>query len=48
MQRRFPTIPWQRIVGMRNILAHNYDAADPRIIYDTATSSRNWSPRCRP
>jgi uncharacterized protein with HEPN domain len=30
-----PEIPWQRIVGMRNILAHNYDGADPLVIYDT-------------
>lgn len=22
---------------MRNVLAHNYDGADPRIIFDTAT-----------
>jgi uncharacterized protein with HEPN domain len=37
VQKRYPSIPWQRIIGMRNILAHNYDNADPRIIYDTAT-----------
>jgi uncharacterized protein with HEPN domain len=30
-----PEIPWQRVVGMRNILIHNYDGADPRVIYDT-------------
>lgn len=34
---RFPAIPWQRIIAMRNILAHNYDGADPGIIFDTAT-----------
>ncbi len=37
VQRRFPEIPWRQIVGMRNVLAHNYDGADPRIVYDTAT-----------
>ena len=37
VQERFPTIPWRQIIGMRNVLAHNYDGADPRIIYDTAT-----------
>jgi uncharacterized protein with HEPN domain len=34
---RVPAIPWQRIIAMRNILAHNYDGADPGIIFDTAT-----------
>jgi uncharacterized protein with HEPN domain len=33
---RFPQIPWQRIVGMRNVLAHDYIGANPRVIYDTA------------
>jgi uncharacterized protein with HEPN domain len=37
VQERFPTIPWRQIIGMRNVLAHNYDGADPRIIFDTAT-----------
>lgn len=37
VQRRYSAIPWQRIIGMRNVLAHNYDNADPRIIYDTVT-----------
>ncbi len=34
---RFPEIPWKRIIAMRNVLAHNYDGADPGIVYDTAT-----------
>jgi uncharacterized protein with HEPN domain len=34
-RRQSPEIPWQRVVGMRNILAHNYDGADARVIYDT-------------
>jgi uncharacterized protein with HEPN domain len=34
---RFPSIPRQRIIGMRNVLAHNYDGADAYLIYDTAT-----------
>ncbi|WP_268743944.1 HepT-like ribonuclease domain-containing protein [Paramagnetospirillum caucaseum] len=28
---------WRRIIGMRNVLAHNYDGAAPRIIFDTVT-----------
>lgn len=38
-RRQVPEIPWQRIVGMRNILAHNYDGADPRVIYDTISDA---------
>lgn len=34
---RYPLVPWRRIIGMRNVLAHNYDGADPRIIFDTLT-----------
>ena len=37
IQTRFPDIPWQRIIGMRNILAHDYVGTNPRVIYDTAT-----------
>jgi uncharacterized protein with HEPN domain len=37
IQVQYPCVPWRKIVGMRNILAHNYDGADPRIIFDTAT-----------
>ncbi|MBF0325826.1 MAG: DUF86 domain-containing protein [Magnetospirillum sp.] len=34
---RFPAIPWRQMVAMRNILAHNYEGADPRIVHRTAT-----------
>jgi uncharacterized protein with HEPN domain len=37
VQARFPEIPWQLIIGMRNILAHDYIGTNPRVIYDTAT-----------
>jgi uncharacterized protein with HEPN domain len=37
VQARYPAIPWRQIIGMRNVLAHNYDGADPRIIFDTVT-----------
>ncbi|WP_197706409.1 DUF86 domain-containing protein [Magnetospirillum sp. 15-1] len=37
LHERYPLVPWRRIIGMRNVLAHNYDGADPRIIYDTIT-----------
>ncbi len=31
-----PENPGQRIVGMRNVLAHAYIGANPRVIFDTA------------
>ncbi len=30
-------IPWQSIVGMRNILAHQYDQVDADIIWDAVS-----------
>lgn len=30
-----PAIPWARIVGMRNFLAHDYMGVNPRVVYDT-------------
>ncbi|ARJ67865.1 hypothetical protein WV31_20550 [Magnetospirillum sp. ME-1] len=36
---RFPAIPWRQIIAMRNILAHNYEGADPKIIHRTATAN---------
>jgi uncharacterized protein with HEPN domain len=29
-------IPWRRIIGQRNILAHEYGRIDPRLLYKTA------------
>lgn len=31
----FPAIPWSRIIGMRNVLAHDYAGTNPRVVYDT-------------
>ena len=36
-QTRRTDIPWRRMVGMRNILAHDYGEIDLRIIFDTAS-----------
>ena len=35
--QRFPQIPWRRMVGMRNVLLHNYMGVDHQVVYDTAT-----------
>ncbi len=36
-QAKCPEIPWQRMIGMRNILAHDYLGTNPRVVFDTAT-----------
>jgi uncharacterized protein with HEPN domain len=34
-QASLPTIPWPKIIGMRNRLIHEYDAVDIETIWDT-------------
>jgi len=34
---RFPSLPWEKMRAMRNILIHMYDELDLEIIWDTAT-----------
>jgi uncharacterized protein with HEPN domain len=33
-QAEHPAVPWKDIVGMRNILAHQYDKVDPSVVWD--------------
>lgn len=35
-QAEHPEIRWRRIIGQRNILAHEYGRVDPRLLYQTA------------
>jgi uncharacterized protein with HEPN domain len=30
---QYPAVPWQRIIGFRNVLAHEYGAIDYRRLY---------------
>lgn len=43
IQKKYPEIPWKKIKGMRNILAHEYYSvakqSDRRILWDTVTAS---------
>ena len=35
IRKRYPQIPWSKIVGMRNILTHDYPETDTEIIWKT-------------
>jgi len=35
-RRKYPQIPWSKIVGMRNILTHDYPETDTEILWKTA------------
>ena len=35
IHKMYPQIPWHRIVGMRNILAHDYGSIEPKIVWQT-------------
>lgn len=32
---RLPQLPWEAMIGMRNILIHEYDDVDLMIVWDT-------------
>jgi len=34
---KYPAIPWEDVVGMRNKLIHEYDRVDLDILWDTVT-----------
>jgi uncharacterized protein with HEPN domain len=35
IRREYPQIPWSKIIGMRNILTHDYPQTDIEIIWKT-------------
>jgi len=37
LQRTHPEIPWQGIIGIRNVLAHQYGVVDQRKVWQAAT-----------
>lgn len=34
---RYPDVPWRRIVGIGNVIRHDYDEIDDRVMWATAT-----------
>ena len=37
LKGKYPELPWYQARIMRNIIVHDYENANPKIIYDTAT-----------
>lgn len=35
-KKKYPDLPWQPMIGMRNFLIHQYDDIDPHIVWETA------------
>ena len=35
IRNKYPEIPWQRIIGIRNVIVHEYAAVDIEIIWGT-------------
>ncbi len=33
----YPGIPWRKMAGMRDVLAHQYEGVNPQLLYRTAT-----------
>jgi uncharacterized protein with HEPN domain len=34
-RRNLPDLPWQAMIGMRNVLIHRYDSVDLDVVWDT-------------
>jgi uncharacterized protein with HEPN domain len=37
VRARYPDVPWRRIVGVGNVIRHDYDEIDDRVMWETAT-----------
>jgi uncharacterized protein with HEPN domain len=35
LKRKCPTVPWQKVIGMRNILIHEYFGVDVELTWKT-------------
>ena len=46
LREKYPDLPWSKARTMRNIIVHDYEMANPKIIYDTATKDIDALERC--
>jgi uncharacterized protein with HEPN domain len=37
VRARYPDVPWRRVVGIGNVIRHDYDEIDDRVMWETAT-----------
>src|SRR3990172_12551963 len=44
LKSRYPDIPWRQIAGIGNVLRHDYDLVDQRVIWEVA---KVYFPRLR-
>ena len=38
MRERYPTVPWRRIVGLRNVVVHHYFGVDLSVVWVIVSS----------
>lgn len=38
-KKLYPNIEWNKIIGLRNLISHEYEGVDTTIIYNVATTS---------
>jgi len=39
IQNKYPSIPWRKMIGLRNVLIHEYFGVDESIVWEVATTN---------
>ena len=40
MRERYPSVPWRRIVGLRNVVIHHYFGVDLSVVWSISSQPR--------